>query len=209
METNIIQLPEPNFESNISIEKALLQRKSVRNYTDAPLSLAEISQILWSAQRINIRDDGKKGRTAPSAGALYPLKIYLTVNNVTGLEPGVYSFIPEEHKLSRVIAGNVGIQLKEAAQNQPWVLKAPINIVIGAIYERTTGKYGDKGIKFVHMEVGHVGQNIYLQVISLGLGTLVVGAFDDNKVRSILNLEDNVTPLYIMPVGRPTSLPKK
>ena len=198
----IIQLPEPKTQSEVSIEQALIKRRSVRSYTDEPLSLAEVSQLLWAAQGITVRPDGRKGRTAPSAGALYPLEIYLTVRNVDGLETGVYRFIPEEHKLEKVLAEDVHPELSAAALGQPWVAQAPINIVIGAVYERTTGKYGERGIRYVHMEVGHVGQNISLQVISLNLGTVVVGAFDDEQVKKIINMRNNEVPLYIMPVGR-------
>lgn len=202
-ETKIIELPEPKFDSQTSIEEALLQRMSVRNFTEQPLTLKQVSQLLWSAQGITTRPDGRKGRTAPSAGATYPLEIYLAVRNVEGLEPGVYRFIPQGHKLEKILTGNVHPQLSQAALGQPWVAQAPINIIIGAIYERTTAKYGDRGTRYVHMEVGHVGQNISLQVIGLDLGTVVVGAFNDNEVKKIVNLAENVVPLYIMPVGYP------
>lgn len=201
--TKIIQLPEPSQDSPVSIEQALLERRSVRHFTDEPLTLAEVSQLLWAAQGVTVRPDGRKGRTAPSAGALYPLEVYLTARNVEGLEPGVYRFIPEGHRLEKVLAGNIHSELAEAALGQPWVAQAPINIVIGAVYERTTVRYGEKGIRYVYMEVGHAGQNISLQVISLNLGTVVIGAFDDEKAKRIINMADNEVPLYIMPVGRP------
>ena len=198
----IILLPEPKHHSDVSIEETLVKRSSVRHYTEEALTIEEVSQLLWAAQGITIRPDGRKGRTAPSAGALYPLEVYLTVRNVDGLEPGVYHFIPEEHKLKKVFAGDVAAELSAAALGQPWVAQAPINIVIAAVYERTTGRYGDRGIRYVHMEVGHVGQNISLQVISLDLGTVVVGAFNDDRVHQIINMADDEVPLYIMPVGR-------
>jgi SagB-type dehydrogenase family enzyme len=199
----IIELPQPRFDSDVSIEEALLQRMSVRHYTDEPLTLVQVSQLLWSVQGITPRPDGRTGRTAPSAGATYPLEIYLTVKNVQGLEPGAYRFLIEEFNLEKVLTGNVQPELSKAAGGQPWVAKAPINIVIGVVYERTTARYEDRGLRYVHMEVGHVGQNIHVQVISLGLGTVVVGAFDDNKVKEIVNIAPNVAPLYIMPVGKP------
>jgi SagB-type dehydrogenase family enzyme len=202
-DAKIIELSKPKFESEISIEEALVQRRSIRDYKDESLTLSEVSQLLWAAQGITIRPDGRKGRTAPSAGATYPLEIYLTVRDVEGLEPGVYRFLIEEFKLKKVLAGNIHPELSRAALGQPWVAKAPINIVIGAVYERTTDRYGERGIRYVHMEVGHVGQNISLQVISLELGTVVIGAFDDNEVKRIVNMAPNITPLYIMPVGRP------
>ncbi len=203
MKVEIIPLPEPKFDSDVSIEEALLARRSVRSYTDEPLTLQEVSQLLWAAQGITVRPDGRKGRTAPSAGGLHPLEVYLTVRNVKGLEPGVYHFDPYEHNLRKVLVGNIHPELSDAALDQAWVAAAPINIVIGAVYERSTIRYGERGIRYVHMEVGHVGQNISLQVISLDLGTVVVGAFDDERVREIVNMAEDVAPLYIMPVGRP------
>ena len=201
--TEIIQLPEPRHQSNVSIEQALLRRSSVRHYTDEPLTLAEVSQILWAVQGITIRPDGRKGRTAPSAGALYPLEVYLTVKNVDGLDSGVYHFIPEGHKLRKVLTEDVHIKLSAAALGQAWVANAPINVVIAAVYERTTVRYGDRGVRYVYMEAGHAAQNVHLQVISLDLGTVVVGAFNDKAVKKIINMADNEVPLYIMPVGRP------
>jgi len=199
----IIQLPEPKKDSDISIEETLLRRKSVRDYTEEALTLEQISQLLWSAQGITFRPDGRKGRTAPSAGALYPLEVFLTVRNVKGLEPGVYRFKPEGHQLEKMFIGDVQAELSTAALGQPWVAQAPINIVIAAVYERTTVKYGERGARYVYMEVGHVGQNISLQAISLNLGTVMVGAFDDDEVHRIINMADDEVPLYIIPVGHP------
>ena len=202
VDEGIIQLPELRFDSDVSIEQALFNRRSVRRYTDEALTLQEVSQLLWAAQGITVRPDRRRGRIAPSAGALLPLEIYLTVRNVDGLETGVYRFMSEGHKLRKVLAGDIHAELSTAALGQPWVSQAPINIVIAAIYERTTRKYGERGIRYVHMEVGHVGQNISLQVISLNLGTVVVGAFDDDRVHEIIRMAENEVPLYIMPVGR-------
>ena len=199
----IIQLPEPKKESAVSIEQTLFKRKSVRDYTEKALTLEQVSQLLWAAQGITVRPDGRKGRTAPSAGALYPLEIFLTVRNVKGLDSGVYRFKPEEHQLEKIFTGDIQAELSVAALGQPWVAQAPINIVIAAVYERTTAKYGERGKRYVYIEVGHVGQNISLQAISLALGTVMVGAFDDEAVHRIVNLADNEVPLYIIPDGHP------
>lgn len=205
----IIQLPQPKFYSDISIEEALLKRRSVRRFTQEPLTLEEISQLFWAAQGITLRPDNKKGRTAPSAGATYPLEIYLAVREsngkagVVGLKPGVYRFLIKEFELKRVLEDDIHLKLSAAALGQEWIAQAPINIIIGAVYERTTAKYGERGVKYVHMEVGHVGQNISLQAISLNLGTVVVGAFKSEEVKKVVNMAENVVPLYIMPVGRP------
>ena len=195
-----IKLPEPKYDSDTSVEQALLERRSVRVYKDEPLTPTEVSQLLWAAQ--GITDPGKGLRTAPSAGALYPLEVYVVINNIEGITKGVYKYKPHEHELVKIRNGNVKDELAVAALGQTWVRESAIVIVFSAVYERTTQKYGDKGIRYVHMEAGHAAQNVYLQAVSLNLGTVVVGAFKDDKVRKILNMLDEEHPLYIMPVGK-------
>ncbi len=195
-----LKLPEPQYDSTTSVEQALLKRRSIRQYTDEPLTLAEISQLLWAAQGIT---DSQRGyRTAPSAGALYPLEVYAAVENVDGIPPGVYLYNPQPHELIPVKAGSVKEELTQAALGQSSVGESPLVIVISAVYERTTKKYGERGMRYVHMEAGHAAQNIYLQAISLNLGMVVIGAFYDEEVRKTLNLADEEQPLYIIPVGR-------
>lgn len=194
-----IILPPPIKTSKTSIEEALWQRRSIREYKDEPLTLKEVSHILWAAQGITV---SWGGRTAPSAGAFYPLEVYLIVRKAESLEPGVYHYLPEEHKLKNVLEGDLSSELARAALGQTFVKTAPVNLVITAFYTRTTEKYGERGIRYVHMEAGHAAQNVYLQVESLGLGTVTVGAFDDKEVKKVLNLTQEETPLYIMPVGR-------
>jgi len=195
-----IKLPEPKYDSSISIEQALLERRSVRAYQDEPLTLTEVSQLLWSAQGIT---DPKRGfKTAPSAGALYPLEVYVVIGNIEGITEGVYKYMPYKHELVMVRNGDVRDKLAVAALGQACVRKGAIAIVFSAVYERTTRKYGDRGIRYVHMEAGHAAQNVCLQAVSLNLGTVVVGAFRDNEVSKILNLPDEEQPLYILPVGK-------
>lgn len=195
-----INLPQPKRDSQVSIEEALRGRRSVREYKDEPLNLEEISQLLWAAQGITEPEWG--GRTAPSAGALYPLEVYLVARKVEKLEPGVYQYLPEDHQLKKVLDGEVSADLTQAALGQGFIKKAPVNLVISGVFSRTTQKYGQRGIQYVYLEAGHAAQNVYLQVQSLNLGTVTVGAFDDGEVRRILNLSEDETPLYIMPLGR-------
>lgn len=194
-----IILPEPRYDSDVSVEEALLKRRSVRDYTSQALTLQEISQLLWAAQ--GITDPGGY-RAAPSAGATYPLEIYVVVGNVEGVTKGIYQYEPETHQLLKVVDGDKREALAVAAVDQEWVAQGAIDIVITAIYERTTGRYGQRGIRYVDMEAGHAAQNVYLQAVALNLGTVVIGAFYDNQVAEILKLSDNETPLYIMPVGK-------
>lgn len=195
-----IKLPEPEYESTTSVEKALKQRRSVREYKNDPLLLSEISQLLWAAQGIS--DPAKNYRTAPSAGALYPLELYLHIENARGISKGIYKYNPNDHELTKVRDGSFLTELYRAALSQSPVKESAITIVFAAVYERTTTKYNDRGIRYVHMEAGHAAQNVYLQAVSLNLGTVVIGAFDDKNVQEILNMKKDENPLYIMPVGK-------
>jgi SagB-type dehydrogenase family enzyme len=197
--TEIINLPEPIYDSSISIEQALLKRRSVRDYKREPLSLVHVSQILWAAQ--GITDQEKGFRTAPSAGALYPLEIYIVSGNVRDLSPGVYKYNPSGHSLEPIAEGDKRIELCNAALAQSAVKDGAMAMVFAGVYERITEKYGERGLRYVYMEAGHSAQNVYLQVISLNLGATVIGAFEEQEVRKVLNLQDNEHPLYIMPIG--------
>lgn len=211
--TNTIKLPEPNYESSTSIEEAILNRRSNRYYKDEALQLSDLSQILWAAQGItkgvkNPPSWWKIGewqggyRTAPSAGALYPLEIYMVVGNVENLIPGVYKYKPKNHELIEISKGDERKEIFDAASNQKWIQRAPAIIVMAAIYERTSVKYGDRAERYVHIEVGHVGQNIFLQASSLNLGTVMVGAFRDNVLKEKVGMNKNENPLAIMPLGK-------
>jgi SagB-type dehydrogenase family enzyme len=196
----LITLPQPVLDSKISIEAALQERRSIRDYTPESLSISEISQLLWAAQGIT-RPGGY--RTAPSAGALYPLEVFLVSGQVDNLPAGVYRYKPEEHGLNLVLTGDILEELSAAALGQDAIRNAPAAIVITGIFERTMVKYGNRGIQYVHMEVGGAAENIYLQAESLDLGTVFIGAFHDDQVSQVLNLDDQEEPLCIMPVGKP------
>jgi SagB-type dehydrogenase family enzyme len=195
----VIKLPKPKYKSQISVEEAILKRRSVRDYKNTPLTLTEVSQLLWSAQGITEPTMGF--RTAPSAGALYPLEIYLVVGNVRDLSPGIYKYKPAQHEMVKLSSADKREELYQATFGQDWVKNGAAVIIISAIFERTTQKYGERGRRYVHMEAGHTAQNVYLQAVSLNLGTVTVGAFSDEQVKRIVNLEDNEEPLIIMPVG--------
>ncbi|MEM2929538.1 MAG: SagB/ThcOx family dehydrogenase [Thermoproteota archaeon] len=194
-----LRLPEPRYESEVSVEEALLKRRSVREYARGSLTLQEVSQLLWAAQGVT---DPQGLRTAPSAGALYPLEVYLVVGSVEGLAPGVYKYVPDGHEIIMVLDGDKRARLTDAALGQAWVGKAAVDIVITAVYERTTGKYGERGIRYVHLEAGHAAQNICLQATAMDLGVVTVGAFYDEQVKTVLSLPDEEQPLYIITIGR-------
>ena len=194
-----VNLPAARLVGKKNVEEALAARRSVRVYEETSLTLEEVAQLLWAAQGITSEWGG---RTAPSAGATYPLEIYVVVGDVEELEVGVYRYFPDEHSVRRVNEGDLRAKISSAALGQEWVRTAPVSLVIAASYERTTRQYGERGKRYVHIEVGHVGQNVYLQATSLDLGTVMVGAFDDAEVQELLGIEEE--PLAIMPVGRPT-----
>ena len=195
----MIKLPQPIFDSKVSVEAALWARKSIRSYQGEGLTLAEVGQLLWAAQGIN-RKNGM--RSAPSAGALYPLEVYLVVGQIEQLPVGIYKYRMQRHELAQISDEEKRQELAAAGYGQSCIERAAINIVIAAVYKRTASKYGVRAERYVHMEVGHAAQNIHLQAISLKLGTVVVGAFDDSRVGKILLMDADESPLYIMPVGR-------
>lgn len=182
-------------QGSLSLEEALARRHSVREYTDESLTLAELGQLLWAAQGIT-RPPGY--RTAPSAGALYPLEVYAITSE------GVYHYHPEEHDLSLHHPGDVRPALYAAALRQEAVLKAPAVFVITGVYERTEQKYGEeRSPRYVHLEAGHAAQNLLLQAVALDLGAVPIGAFMDDQVMEVLSLPDDHQPLYLIPVGHP------
>jgi SagB-type dehydrogenase family enzyme len=190
-----IKLPKPKEKGLTSIEETLHKRRSVRDYKRGSLSLEQVSQLLWAASGRNLYR-----RTAPSAGATYPLEIYLVAGEVEGLEPGIYHYFFSRHSLEMTKEQDVRNRLSQAALGQEMIEEAPVNIIIAADYDRTTGHYGQRGIRYVHMEVGHVGQNVSLQAIALSLGTVMIGAFEDKQVKEVLGIKEE--PLYIIPVGK-------
>jgi SagB-type dehydrogenase family enzyme len=193
--TREIKLPKPKEEGFTSIEEALHKRRSVRDYKRGPLSLDQVSQLLWAASGRNFYR-----RTAPSAGATYPLETYLVVGEVEGLEPGIYHYFSSRHSLEMTKGQDVRARLSRAALGQAMIEVASVNMIIAADYSRTTGHYGQRGHRYVDMEVGHAGQNVSLQAVSLNLGTVMIGAFDDKEVKEVLGIKEE--PLYIIPVGK-------
>lgn len=194
-----VALPKPRTTGNVSLEQALHQRRSLRSYSRAALPLEEAAQLLWAAQGVTARSGY---RTAPSAGALYPLETFLCAGRVDGLPAGVYRYRPDRHDLVPVAAGDRRTELAAAALAQSWVREAPIVIALAAVYQRVTGRYMQRGVRYAWMEAGHAAQNVLLQAAALGLGGVPVGAFDDRAVARVLRMAPEEEPLYLIPVGR-------
>jgi SagB-type dehydrogenase family enzyme len=189
-----VQLPAPSKKGAVSVEEAILRRRSLRDFASDPVGLAEIAQLLWSAQGLTSRQGL---RAAPSAGARYPLETYLACSE------GLFRYHLVSHSLIKLQAADLRSDLARAAWGQTFVAQAPVSIIFTAVYERTTSRYGERGIRYVHIDLGHAAQNVHLQAEALGLGSVPVGAFDDDAIAEVLQLPSDQKPLYIIPIGRP------
>ena len=199
-EREVIELPAADTEGSVPLERTLSDRRSIRQYGAGALSLEEVGQLLWAAQGVTQQRTGY--RTAPSAGATFPLEVYLVVGRVEGLSSGVYRYLPGRHEMERVGSEDLRQPLYDAALRQPMIRDAPVVLVIASVTERTQRRYGARAERYVAMEAGHASQNIYLQATAIGLGTVAVGAFDDGQISTVLGLDNREQPLYLMPVGR-------
>lgn len=202
-----VKLHQPQVDGKISLERAIKNRRTYRAFMSDPLSQGELSQLLWAAYGIT-EDRGYK-RAAPSAGALYPMDLYAVAGTggVKELEAGTYHYDPVEHAISRVLEGDMRVDLARASLSQMWMATAPLNLVITVEFRRIRVKYHERGDRYALMEAGHIAQNIFLQAEALGLGAGIVGAFHDEDVRKVLEIPREHEPLLIMPVGH-RSLPR-
>jgi SagB-type dehydrogenase family enzyme len=192
-------LPDPP-KGLMGLDEAIKGRRSLRHFGPGPITLEETSALLFACQ--GMTDRRSKGRAAPSAGATYPLEAVLVAGTVESLNAGVYRYTPETQGLSLVLNGDRRAELSRAALGQEVIGRGAAVLVISAIYSRTTGRYGSRGVRYVDMEAGHAAQNVHLMAEALGLGTVVIGAFDDNGVRAVLGLDAEEAPLLLMPMGR-------
>jgi SagB-type dehydrogenase family enzyme len=188
-----IALPKPEIKGERSLEECIYERESIRNYKDKLIELEKISQILWAAQ-------GKKGdkRTVPSAGATYPLEIYVILK-----DKGFFNYNVKKHILNLIIEEDLSKKLARASLDQYFIAEAYMNIIISAEYSRTTWRYGERGIRYIFIEIGHCAQNIHLEAVAQGLASVPIGAFEDDQVKKVLKLPKKIEPLYIIPIGYP------
>lgn len=199
-EEQVVKLPAPAFRGTMSVEEALKARRTVRHFTTGSLTLAQVSQILWGADGVS---DPRGYRTAASAGATYPLEIYLVAGEqgVEGLPAGVYRYRVADQVLEPMAGGDFRPAVARASLHQFWMAEAPVMVVIAALYRRCTARYGERGVMYTHMESGLVAQNLFLQAEALGLGAGIVGAFQDQVLAQLLKLPPEQVPLLVMPVG--------
>jgi SagB-type dehydrogenase family enzyme len=196
-----MKLPQPQFNGKVSLELTIKNRRTCRAFRSETLSLEALSQLLWAAY--GTTDERGFKRAVPSGGALYPMDLYgvTGAGGVKGLEAGIYHYDPKDHTISTISEGDVRDKLARASLSQMWMATAPVNLVITAEFRRINVKYGERGVRYALMEAGHIGQNIFLQAESLGLGAGIVGAFRDDSVSEVLMIPKDHEPLLIMPVG--------
>jgi len=183
-----IALPKPGYQG-LTVEQAIMQRRSVRNYSKEPITLQQLSELLFAAQGVTDKMFGRPLRSAPSAGALYPIEVYAVVNNVTGPEQGIYHFSVRDHSLELVKAGDFSRKITRAGLEQEMLGDSAVTFVLSAVFDRTRYKYGERGFRYVYMEAGHISQNIYLEAVSLGLGSVCAGAFIDEQVNELIGVD--------------------
>ncbi len=198
-----ISLPDPEVRGRVSVEEAINNRHSVRSFSRRALELEDVSQVLWAAGGMRVDAVSAASRSYPSAGGAYPLEFYLVAGNVEGLDPGIYLYDASGHSLSGHREGDLRGDLASAALGQGFVGAAPATIVITADYARSTGRYGDRGVRYVYMDAGHSGENIYLACVARGLGTVAVGAFRDDQANGVINPPGDEEVIYIFPIGHP------
>jgi SagB-type dehydrogenase family enzyme len=197
----VIALPQPTLDGKLSLEKVLQSRRSVREFKDQAITLSQFSQLLWAAQGVT---DPQGKRTAPSAGALYPLEVYAVVGNVEGLPPGIYKYQPKGHQVARILSGDKREDVSRAGWGQEALKQGAVVLVFSAVYERTSIKYRERAERYVDIEVGHAAQNVLLQATALGLGAVPMGAFQDEEVKKAASLQEDEHPLLLVPVGVPS-----
>ena len=195
-----VKLPPPVKTGGMPLAEALNVRRTVRHFASRPLDLGQISQLLWEADGTS---DPRGLRTSPSAGATYPLDLYLVVGErgVADLAAGVYRYQAAAHALSPVAPGDLRGAVARASRHQSWMTQAPVMVVITGEYRRCTGRYGERGVRYTHMEAGNVSQNLFLAAEALGLGAGIVGAFEDKALAQAAKLAPAHEPLLVMPVG--------
>lgn len=200
MQANEYRLSEPVKKGDISLEEAISSRRSVRAYREEKIREKDISQLLWAAQ--GITDETTGFRTAPSAGALYPLEIYVAVSMVDGIEAGLYKYNPSSHSLIFKKKGDIREDIYNVSLRQDSIKNAAAVIIYCAVFEKTAYRYGDRAAQYVYIETGHSAQNVYLQAAALNLGTVAIGAFDNDGIKKALDLPLQEEPVYLMPIGK-------
>lgn len=200
-----IKLPLPKQIETMSVDEAIRKRRSVRAFSQKPLTLEQLSYLLWASTGIQRKERGYEFRTAPSAGALYPIETYLLANNVNGLEKALYHYSIKSHALEELEAGDFSVALAHAALEQEMLLRAAAVFVWTAIFDRSKWKYRQRAYRYVYLDAGHIAQNLALAATSMGLGSCQVGAFFDDEVNKVVGVDgEEESTIYLSVVGYPS-----
>lgn len=201
----VLQLPEPMAPAGmLSLDQALRTRRSVRDYASRAITLSELSYLLWASDGISQKHFGQQFRTAPSAGATYPIETYLVVNNVDGLSEGIYHYVVTSHSLEELISGSFGEAIAEAALNQEMCAEAAVVFVWTAVFERSRRRYGQRCYRYIYLDAGHIAENLALTAVAMGLGSCQIGAFYDDEVNNLINVDGvEESAVYMSVVGHP------
>ena len=206
-ECPLFDLPDPMHTSVPAVDlfKAINERVSVRAYSEEALSLEELSFLLWCTQGIKrVSDRPATLRTVPSAGSRHPFETYLLINRVEGLEPGLYKYSALDHKIALISTDpELADKLTASCHRQAMVKNSAVSFFWIAVVYRTFWRYVERGYRYMHLDAGHICQNLYLAVEAMNAGCCGIAAFDDNVLSEILGIDgEKRIPIYVATVGK-------
>jgi SagB-type dehydrogenase family enzyme len=200
----VVTLPTPNIEQETQFDVVLKKRRSIREFSKAPISKLQLSYLLWTSTGIQRRDGEFEFRTVPSAGALYPIETYLVANNVEDLEEGIFHYSVKSHLLEQLKENSFGRLVAKAALEQTMLSKAAVVFVWTALFARSKWKYGQRAYRYIYIDAGHIAQNLALSASRLGLGSCQVAAFYDDEVNEIIGVDGIAeSAIYLSVIGHP------
>jgi SagB-type dehydrogenase family enzyme len=199
-----IKLPPPKQVETLSVDEAIRRRRSIRTFLEKPMTIEQLSYLLWASIGIQRKENGYEFRTVPSAGALYPIETYLIANKIRGLEKALYHYSIKSHLLEELVRGDFSRSVARAALGQEMFLGAAAIFVWTAIFDRSKWKYRQRAYRYIYLDAGHIAQNLALSATSLGLGSCQVGAFYDDEVNTIVGVDGaEESAIYLSAVGYP------
>jgi SagB-type dehydrogenase family enzyme len=199
----VIPLDPPQKRGGAPLWEVIAGRRSVRNYTGSPVTRQELAQLLWACQGITAQSERYAFRSAPSAGALYPVETYLAVNRVDGIDPGLYHYEVEPHALAQLTSGDYRKAVAQAAMDQSPVERADLVAIWSAVFERSKWKYKQRGYRYIFLDAGHIAGNLALAAVALGLGSCQIGSLYDDEANRLLGLDgETESVIYMTAVGR-------
>ena len=197
-----VQLPVQFQEGTIRFTEVLQRRKSIRAFSAQPLTMIDLAFLLWASTGIQRIEHGYEFRTAPSAGALYPIETYVAVNNVEDVEKGIYHYNIKNHSLEQIKTGDFGNKLAHAALNQKICADASVVFIWTAVFMRSKWKYAQRAYRYAYLDAGHIAQNLALAATSITCGSCQIGAFFDDEINSIVGIDGTEeSSIYISGVG--------